>query len=300
MLFPLVKNKLGKAMSTISPLLGVSKIIDQYSTLVVGFDGVIYNGNNISYDAIKALAQARLSGKEVVLLSNSAYRVQHIINIFKKHNVPLNIFSLIMTAGEMVHYMLKKKSKRFAGFGKKYYRIGNSTDIEVMSGLEYERVTDINNAEFIFVGGAGSPEDTAEANRSALEYATTLSLPMLCVGNDILNHIDGQICNAPGAFAEQYAVMGGAVYTYGKPDQTILQYVLETFPTAPEKLLIIGDNIQTDIKMANLCGADSILISKGVHINFLGEGYIPDVKRAAELAANYEVYPKYILSDLRW
>lgn len=287
-------------MSTISPLLGISKIMDQYSTVIVGFDGVVYDGQNVSYDAVKALAQARLSGKNVILLSNSAYRVQHIIDILKKHNIPLNVFSLVMTAGEMVRYMLKKKSKKFSRFGKKYYRIGNDTDIAIMSGLDYERVTDINDAEFIFVGGAKNPSDTAEANRATLEYATTLNLPMLCVGNDISNHSKGEICNASGAFAEQYAVMGGEVCTYGKPDQTFLKYVLESFPTDKENLLIVGDNIQTDIKMANLYGADSVLITKGVHINFLGEGYIPDVQRASELAANYEVYPKYVLSDLRW
>ena len=288
-------------MQTISPLVGISKIIDQYSTLIIGFDGVIYDGNNISYDAIKALAKARMEGKTVILLTNSGMRIEHIIQIMNNNDVPLNVFSLIMRAGEMVHYLLRANKGKYAKFGSKYYRIGNATDAEVLAHLGYKRVDDVNEAEFLFVGGAKNAEDTVEKNREILEYAAALSLPMMCIGNDIYYHVNGVVCDGAGAFAEQYAMLGGAIITYGKPDVDILKYVLEGLPQSkPEDILVIGDNMQTDIKMANIFNADSVLISKGVHCNYLGENYIPDIQKAKELASNYDVCPKYVISELRW
>ena len=52
----------------------------------------------------------------------------------------------------------------------------------------------------------------------------------------------------------------------------------------------LGDNIATDIKGANLLGVSSALISKGVHVNFLGEGYIPDVAKTRELATAWNLF----------
>ena len=42
------------------------------------------------------------------------------------------------------------------------------------------------------------------------------------------------------------------------------------------------------------------MVSKGVHVNFLGEGYIPDVAKTREMANNYDAYPDYVISNLRW
>ena len=65
-------------------------------------------------------------------------------------------------------------------------------------------------------------------------------------------------------------------------------------------VLVIGDNVATDIKGATLLEWDSMLISKGVHVNFLGEGYIPDVAKTRELSNGYDASPSYVISNLRW
>ena len=81
-----------------------------------------------------------------------------------------------------------------------------------------------------------------------------------------------------------------------------MAYCLEALPQgiAKEKILVIGDNLATDIKGANLAGFDSVLISKGVHVNFLGEGYISDVTKTRELSMSIDAYPDYVISGLRW
>ncbi len=287
-------------MNNITPILGIQKIISQYSTLAVGFDGVIFDGKNINFSAIKALINAKNMAKNILLISNSSLRITDLIKILKKNNVPLSAFSLIMTAGEIVHFLLKNNSSRIAVSGKKYYKIGEFDDNAIMSGLDFEAVTDLNVADFLFVGGMLRTAETIENYRDILELANSLQKPMLCIGNDINYHINGEICYASGALAEQYAMMGGKIMTFGKPDNFILRYVTESLPILFEDILVIGDNLSTDIKMANISGLDSVLITKGVHKELLGDGYIPDLQRAKDLCSDYMVYPRYLLSELRW
>ena len=93
--------------------------------------------------------------------------------------------------------------------------------------------------------------------------------------------------------------MGGRIITLGKPDAAMFNYCLSALSEAGN-VLVIGDNLATDIKGATILGFDSALISKGVHVNYLGEGYIPDVAKTRELAANFDVSPQYVISNLRW
>ena len=52
-------------MSAISPIVGIAKIISQYSTIVVGLYGVLYDGKQLNIEAIKALAKAQEAGKKI-------------------------------------------------------------------------------------------------------------------------------------------------------------------------------------------------------------------------------------------
>ena len=213
--------------------------------------------------------------------------------------MPLVNFHCIITAGEILHYKLKNRRGDFAAIGNTYYHLGNQADNSVFCGLDYQPAANIESAHFIYMGSVASPADTLDTYLPLLEQAAALGLPLVCAGNDTSTFHDGKIVVAPGALAEQYAVMGGRIITLGKPDGAIFGYCLDDLAT-PGNILVIGDNVATDIKGAELLGYDSMLVSKGVHVNYLGEGYIPDVAKTRELANNFDVSPNYVISSMRW
>ncbi len=169
----------------------------------------------------------------------------------------------------------------------------------VFAGLDFVPVANLSAAHFLYMDTVSDVNDTADTYRPVLEQAAALGLPFVCAGNDTSCFKDGKICLAPGALAEQYAVMGGRIVTLGKPDINIFKYCLDGIAD-PGSILVIGDNVATDIKGAVMLGWDSVLISKGVHVNFLGEGYIPDVAKTRELSNSYDASPDYVISNLRW
>ena len=134
-----------------------------------------------------------------------------------------------------------------------------------------------------------------------LSHSASLNIPMLCIGNDTSAFINGEIGTASASIAEQYAILGGQIITLGKPDKQIIAYAIEAYKNTPrERILLIGDSVSTDIKGANNAGISSMLVSKGIHVNFLGEGYIPDVTKTRELSTSVGATPDYVISNLRW
>lgn len=286
----------------IKPIVNTSKIIDKYDTVILGLRGVITDGKEIKPDVANTLINFQKSGIRTVIVSNTAKRVESVIRFFYDNNVPLSAISAIITAGEIVHYQLKAHKNDFATIGSKYYKLGNKSYSGVFNGLtEYSQVDNIAQADFVYIEGVEAHDDTIEKYTPIIEHASSLNIPMLCVGNDTSTYLNGEIALGAGAIAEQYAVLGGTIITKGKPDAKIFAYALDGLPDVKkEKVILIGDSLPADIKGAKLLGVDSLLVSKGVHATFLGEGYIPDITKTRELAANFDATPDYVISNLRW
>lgn len=290
------------AMKMIKPIVNISKVIDIYDTIVVGLEGVICAGSSVKVDAVNALINIKKAGKNIVLLTSSAKRVAEIAELLQKNKLPPQIFSSIVSSGEIMHYLFKSPESSLSKLSRNYFLLGNPADASVFAGLDdYHEVSSLSQADFIFIGSVKSIDDNLETYLPLLEQAASMSVPMVAAGNDASSFMDGEVCLAAGAVAEQYAALGGRIITVGKPDQKILFYALEDIPNfAPEQTLLIGDNITSDIRAANLAGLHCMLVSKGVHVNYLGEGYIPDVAKTREIAVNYDAYPDYVISNLRW
>lgn len=288
-------------MKMIKPIVNISKVVDAFDTIVVGFNGVITDGKNVKSEAVTALINLKKNGRKIVLVTNSSMRVEKIARFLHENKLPLGVFDAIVSAGEIMHYRLKYRQDEFAAIGSNYYTLGSKNDNGVFSGLGYEEVDNIGKADFIYMSGVAKGDDLLDNYLPTLEHAASMNIPFVCPGNDTSSYLDGQICVAGGAFAEQYAVLGGKIITIGKPDADILTYALDGLDNIDKsKILLIGDNLATDIKGANLLDVSSALISKGIHVNFLGEGYIPDVAKTRELATNFDAYPDFIISNLRW
>ncbi len=286
-------------MKMIKPIVNFAKIADSFDTFIFGYNGVISYGNGIIPSAAECLKNLAAMRKKIVIISNSNLRTLEIVEQLSTAGISPAIFSNIVTAGEILHYRLKFPSGNYHALGKLYYQIGAVPYSGIMSGLPLQRVASLEKAHFLFMAQTQNPTDTIDNYRADLEQAVSYGLPFVCAGNDTSCFENGKPVIAPGAVAEAYAVLGGRVITMGKPDLGILNYALEGIADLG-KIVIIGDNISTDIKMASLAKIPSILISKGRHINYLGEGYIPDVAKTRELANSFDVEPEGVISEVRW
>lgn len=283
----------------IKPVVNISKIIDAYDVIVCGLNGVIHDGCDFKPEAISALLNMRKSGKQVILLSNTSMRLRELCNLLYANGISPRLFNNIITAGEVLHARLQACDVQYAALGKVYYNLGVSDDEKIFDDLDYHSIENSSRADFLFAGRitGNSPDDYMEV----LAHCASLNIPMLCVGNDRVCRVKDENTIAAGLLAEQYTIFGGQIITIGKPDRVILEYALEAYHDInKDKILLIGDSVPVDIKAANTFGIESLLVTFGIHSQFLGDGYIPDVTKTRELAISTEAFPDYIISNLRW
>ena len=118
-----------------------------------------------------------------------------------------------------------------------------------------------------------------------------LKKKMICTNPDLIvdRGIKRELC--AGSVAMVFEKLGGKVIYFGKPYPEVYNQAIDN---KNKKILSIGDNLNTDIKGANLLNFDSLLISNGIHKNEIEKNGIEITSKS------YEAICNYIQSDLKW
>ena len=114
---------------------------------------------------------------------------------------------------------------------------------------------------------------------------------MICTNPDLIVDKGSVRELCAGSVAMVFEKMGGKVVYFGKPYPEIYN---QSIDNKNKRILSIGDNLNTDIKGANLLNFDSLIISNGIHKNEIKE------KGIKETSKSYEAICNYIQSELKW
>ena len=114
---------------------------------------------------------------------------------------------------------------------------------------------------------------------------------MICTNPDLIVDRGNTREFCAGSVAMIFEKMGGEVVYFGKPYPEVYNHSTNN---KNKKILSIGDNLNTDIKGANLLNYDSLIISNGVHKDEIKE------KGIEKVAKSYEAICNYIQSELKW
>ena len=268
----------------------ISQISEEFDTVICGVNGVISKGHKIKKETIDTLIKMYQSGKKIAIASNSGARVEDIFAFLKQEGIPMSIFYAIITAGEIAHYYLKKQTSDM----NTYFSLSDSSP-NFLAGLHYQQVDSVLMADFLLVGNTIMGYEIADCI-PILDQASTVQLPMFCVGNNTSIFTDDGIKSAAGAIAEQYAMMGGRIFSFGKPDIRIAKYLTEGidyFQTS--RCLVIGDDMATDMRMGATFEAKNLLITSGIHQ--LKKG---DVSAVNGLSKSFGLNVDYCMEELVW
>ena len=96
-----------------------------------------------------------------------------------------------------------------------------------------------------------------------------------------------------GSLAAIFEKLGGKVVYFGKPYPEIYNFCIKK----NETILVIGDNIRTDIKGANNIKCDSLFIINGIHKN---EFLNIQIENYDEILKKYKTETNYYQERLTW
>jgi len=296
-------------MTSVSPsspplIEGLSSLAEGYDGLLVDLWGCLHNGITAYAEAVDALVRFRGQGGRVVLLSNAPRDGRAVMEQLVRFGVPDDAWDAIMTAGLAVKLeMAERADPWFAALGRRFYHIGTEKDANLLQGLDYERVSTVDEAEFVLCCGIRHSGETVADIRPELDAALAHGLPLVSTNPDksVLRGDNREIC--AGTLAEAYVAMGGAMREEGKPYPAVYRRCAALLDGVPaERILAIGDGIETDILGARDAGIDAVWITGGLpaHTWGIAPGDAPPQDRVAEACARHDVAPVAVLPLLRW
>lgn len=243
---------------------------------LLDLDGTMYRGNKIQPYALEFLHALQEKKLPYMFLTNNSKRtraqnVKHMEQLGFTNIHPADFFTSAMAAAR---YVKKHNEKRRAWY------IGEDGLKEALIEQGFTLVTEA--PDFVFVG--------LDQQADYAKYSQAVQF--LVQGAALIGTNEDRLLAQPDGFA----VGNGAIVhmleyasskkspSIGKPHAPILEECLQVLKKTKDEVLLIGDNLETDIQLGAAHGVETILVEGGVHTRMDCE--------------HLGIYPDHIVSDL--
>jgi len=265
---------------------GLREVYKHYDAFFIDLWGVMHNGIHLYPEAIEVVENLYKLKKRFILMSNAPRPSKNVEKFLLNLKMDKIFTKNIFTSGEAALKSLKQKI-----YGKFFYHLGPKRDASLFEGFEKNK-KNLKDADFILCTGfLDNKEDLLDFYKNLLKDYTRLK--MICTNPDLIVHRGSKKEYCAGTLAEIFKQLGGKVIYFGKPHPEIYKFCFKK----GESILVIGDNILTDIKGANNMKFDSLFIINGIHKNeFLN---LP-LKNYDKILEKYSTKTNYYQKNLTW
>ena len=245
---------------------GLGELQEFYDAFVFDQWGVMHKGVKGNPAVCEAMVSLREAGKKVAVLSNSGRRVAYNALRLKRLGFGPDAYDTILTSGEAL--WLEADSGRLDRPQGGYHVVSQDekTTKDFVAGLDESLLADsLDSAGGVML--LGLPDGSSPGDYDwLLGRMAERGLPMVCGNPDSHAPTDRGLHPAPGYVCGIYEGMGGKVSYYGKPYPHVFKMVIKVLGDMPvERVLMIGDNMATDIAGAQSLGMATMLVTCGVH-----------------------------------
>ena len=263
---------------------GIKSIVNRYDLFFIDLWGVVHNGIELYENSIDVLDKLAAEKKDFILLTNAPRPNATVINFLKKIGLK-KYFDNVFTSGEAAYkYLINELDK------KKFFHIGPPRDFDLFKNIENNNVLDIEDADYILCTGLFDDQEN-DLNYYKNLLSNHVSKKMICTNPDLIVDRGEKREYCAGSVAKSFEEIKGKVIYFGKPHPPV--YNLST-SIINKNILCIGDNLNTDIKGANVQNFDSLLITNGIH-----RKEILDLELEGVLK-KYDTTVNYIQKSLKW
>ena len=265
---------------------GLREISENYDVFFIDIWGVIHNGIELYDGAIEVLENLNKIKKKYVLMSNAPRPSKNVEKFLLKLKMKKIYTKNIFTSGEAALKTLQKNI-----YGKYFYHLGPHRDKSLFKNFEKNKTT-LDKAEFILCTGLlDEYENSLDYYKNLLKNYTQVKMVCTNPDLDVFRGSKKEYC--AGTIAALFEGLGGTVIYFGKPYPEIYKFCHKE----GDKVLVVGDNIRTDIKGANNMNFDSLFITGGIHKNEFINLKPDDYKN---FLAKYSVKINYYQDKFKW
>ena len=241
-------------------------LADQFDAFFIDQFGVLMDASGpypFAVDTVKRLSEY---GKPIVLISNSGKRAKKNCDRLERLGFELNLFTAVITSGEVAYWTIKNKFQESYSTTPKIYLISRDADTSPINGISCETAKNTDEADYLLIAGSESDTKPLSYYRSLLEPLATRGVPAFCTNPDLMMLTPNGTSFGAGLIAKEYEKMGGSVKWFGKPYPPIYKFALNKIPKIePKKVLCIGDSVEHDIRGGYFANCKRALVRSGIH-----------------------------------
>ena len=257
-----------------------AKVLDNFETLLLDLDGVIYEGGRTIVDAIESITALKAKGVQVGYVTNNASRTSEAIaKQLRDFGLELNAEDVI-TSAQAGALLLKN----LVPHGSKVLVVGGEglRSNVLLAGF---KIVDSSKDSPVAVIQGFDPsvgwQHLAEAS-----YAIQNGAKWVATNQDWTIPREEGLAPGNGTLVSAvHTAVGQLPIVAGKPEKAIFETALAQFGTS--RAVYIGDRLDTDVLGANRAKIGSALVMTGV------------TTRKELLAAKPDSRPGYILETLK-
>lgn len=228
-------------------------IIDRYAGIVVDLDGVVFRGDEVVRGAQTFLRRSRRPRPPIVYVTNNSARTpQEWVDLFEGHRIEVEPDHVITSAGATAD--LVAESGRL-------YVLGEYGLRETLRESGAVIVPDAADADTVVVGFDRSLtyeklRDAAQAIDRGARFVATNPDPTMPVA-------DGRVPGNGATLAFLRAATDAAPEIVGKPMTGLFELAAKQLGV-DGPVLVVGDQLATDVTAARAMGWDAALVRSGV------------------------------------
>lgn len=232
-------------------------LADDFQGFIFDLDGVIWSGEKLIPCADEAIKQLRKQGKTILFLTNNASKSRGV------YAEKLSGFGINVSVGEIVtsgHVTAEYLTEKFGD--SKIFVIG-------MNGLREELKLSghsivLEDPDFVVVGMDES--FTYEKLNKVFDFIHYGNARLIAANDDRVAVRGEKLVPVAGSIlASIEHATGVKARVCGKPYEPMIDFVLGKIGLPKNKVLMVGDNLDTDIAFGQRAGVKTALVLTGIH-----------------------------------
>jgi len=229
-----------------------------FKGFIFDLDGTIYRSDKLIPGADGVIRRLRENKRKVVFLSNKPIQTREdYASKLTRLGIPTQPNEVINSTFVMVNYLKKIAPQA------RLFVVGEAPFIEELKRSGFEITDEPKEIEYVVVAF----DRTFDYQKLNIAFqAIRLGAHFVATNPDRTCPVEGgEIPDCAGMIAAIEAVTGKkAEIVVGKPSPIIIQAALEVMGLRPEDCILIGDRLETDIKMGKEFGMATGIVLTGV------------------------------------
>jgi NagD protein len=229
-----------------------------FKGFIFDLDGTVYLSDHLIPDADRVIRLIRERGRKVVFLSNKPIQTREdYASKLTRLGIPTQPDEVINSTFVMTNYLKKIAPQA------RLFVVGETPFIEELRGAGFKITDEPKEIEYVVVAF----DRTFDYRKLNLAFqAIKLGARFVATNPDRTCPVEGgEIPDCAGMIAAIEAVTEKKVEVIvGKPSPLMIQTFLDVLGLRPEDCILIGDRIETDIKMGKEAGIATGIVLTGV------------------------------------